>query len=62
MKIKKYTNYVSPVIGFIIMLFVAITAIDSPDWLLPRLYLFFAFGAVLFIGGYVGASIRSLKE
>ena len=42
MKIKKYTNYVSPVIGFIIMLFVAITAIDSPDWLLPRLYLFFA--------------------
>ncbi|MCK5762062.1 MAG: hypothetical protein KAH16_04095 [Candidatus Izimaplasma sp.] len=61
MKIKKYENYVSPVIGFIIMLIVAISAVNSPDWLLPRLYLFFAFGAVLFVSGYIGASIRSLK-
>lgn len=58
----KEKDYVSPAIGLIIMVVVAIISIDMPSFIMPSLYLFFALGAVLFIGGYIGASIRSLNN
>ena len=54
-------TYVSPAIGFIIMVVMAIASIDTASDSLPIVAFFFAIGAVLFIAGYIGASIQSLK-
>ena len=54
-------TFISPVIGLIIMVFVAFTSLNVQSDVLPRLSLFFALGAVMFVAGYIGNSIRSLK-
>ncbi len=54
-------NYIVPIIGLFIMIIVAFMGIDVQSADLPRLYMFFALGAVMFIAGYIGVSIKSLK-
>jgi len=57
----KEKDYISPSIGFFIMIVVGIISfyVRSDD--LPRLFLFFALGAVMFTASYIGNSIKSLK-
>ena len=58
---KEDMTFILPAIGFVIMFFIAIWSLDTPSNNLPRLSLFFALGAVMFVAGYIGNSIRSLK-
>ena len=50
---KKFLDLFVPYIGFVIMFSIAIIAFEDNLANLPRYYLPFALGAVLFIGGFV---------
>ena len=58
---KNTNDYIVPGFGLFIMIIVAFIGTDTPRTDLPYLYMFFALGAVMFIAGYIGASIKSLK-
>ena len=58
----KEGDFVSPVIGLVIMLISIVSSFSVSTDDLPRFYLPFSLGAVLFISAYIGNSLKSQKK